>query len=226
MLVAVDTAEFGQLYTLLDITTTLDPSFSIAYRFGAIFLAEAYPAGAGRVDLAVKLLEKGIAARPDKWEYMQDVGFVYYWYAHDYRQASAWFDKAAATPGAPVWLKALAATTLARGGDRQSSRTMWTSILETSDIAWMRSSAQRLLLQLDALDQIDALQAKVDAFTRRNGVAPADWVELVRARALPGIPVDPGGARYELSTSGEVRLSRSSKLYPLPVEPERSAPSQ
>src|SRR5207253_469415 len=54
MLVAVETNEYGQLYTLLDITTSLDRSFTIAYRFGAVFLAEAYPAGAGRVDLAVK----------------------------------------------------------------------------------------------------------------------------------------------------------------------------
>src|SRR5688572_26274457 len=50
MLASVETKEFSQLYTLLDITTSLDPSFTIAYRFGAVFIAEAYPAGAGRVD--------------------------------------------------------------------------------------------------------------------------------------------------------------------------------
>ena len=32
---------------LLDITTTLDPYFDVAYRFGAIFLAEAFPNGPG-----------------------------------------------------------------------------------------------------------------------------------------------------------------------------------
>ena len=31
------------LYPLLDLTTTLDPRFTVAYRFGAIFLAEPYP---------------------------------------------------------------------------------------------------------------------------------------------------------------------------------------
>ena len=35
---------YKQLYPLLDLTTTLDPRFTIAYRFGAIFLAEPYPA--------------------------------------------------------------------------------------------------------------------------------------------------------------------------------------
>ena len=38
------------LYPLLDLTTTLDPRFNIAYRFGAIFLAEPFPSGAGRPD--------------------------------------------------------------------------------------------------------------------------------------------------------------------------------
>src|SRR4051812_24466073 len=41
---------FNLLYPMLDIATTLDPRFNIAYRFGAIFLAEAYPAGPGRPD--------------------------------------------------------------------------------------------------------------------------------------------------------------------------------
>ena len=51
------------LYPLLDLTTTLDPRFNIAYRFGAIFLAEPYPGGPGRPDLAIALLEKGLRER-------------------------------------------------------------------------------------------------------------------------------------------------------------------
>ena len=36
--------DYPLLYPLLDLTTTLDPRFNIAYRFGAVFLAEPYPA--------------------------------------------------------------------------------------------------------------------------------------------------------------------------------------
>ena len=39
-----------------------------------------------RPDLAIALLEKGLRERPDKWEYMQDIGFVHYWYLHDYQR--------------------------------------------------------------------------------------------------------------------------------------------
>ncbi|HJZ70925.1 MAG TPA: hypothetical protein VKE51_04250, partial [Vicinamibacterales bacterium] len=83
--------DYSLLYPLLDITTTLDPRFNIAYRFGAVFLAEPYPGGSGRPDLAIALLEKGLRERPDKWEYLEDIGFVHYWYTHDYLAASEWF---------------------------------------------------------------------------------------------------------------------------------------
>lgn len=214
-------AEYALLYPLLDLTTSLDPAFSIAYRFGAIFLAEPYPRGAGRPDLAIALLQKGLAARPDKWEYMQDIGFVHYWWRHDYRAAAEWFHKASDVPGAPWFLRSLAATTLAEGGDRRSSRTMWEAIYESAEIEWLRNDAERRLLQLDAMDFIDQVQREVDR-ARAAGVVATDWDALVRAGALRGIPVDPTRTPLEIDPSGRVRLSRQSPLFPLPDEPQRA----
>src|SRR6476469_1166977 len=54
--------EYGALYPYLDLATSLDPQFNIAYRFGAIYLSEPAPAGPGRTDLAIRLLNKGLAA--------------------------------------------------------------------------------------------------------------------------------------------------------------------
>jgi hypothetical protein len=213
--------EFRLLYPLLDLTTTLDPRFNIAYRFGAVFLAEPYPAGPGRPDLAIALLEKGLRERPDKWEYMQDAGFVHYWYDHDYTAAAEWFRRAGEVPGAPWWLRSLAATTLATGGDRQSSRLMWEAIRQSAETDWLRNDAERRLAQLRALDELDALQRAVDEYARRTGQPPADWGALVRAGAIPGVPIDPRQTPYELGAGGRVGLSRSSPLSPLPTEPAR-----
>ena len=55
---------YDQLFPLLDLVTSLDPHFKVAYRFGAIFLAEPFPGGAGRPDLAMQLLQKGHCRRP------------------------------------------------------------------------------------------------------------------------------------------------------------------
>ncbi len=74
------TKNYDQLYPLLDITTSLDPHFNIAYRFGSILLSEGYPNGPGNTEQAIALLQKGIREMPDKWQYYHDAGFVYYWW--------------------------------------------------------------------------------------------------------------------------------------------------
>ncbi len=201
---------YDLLYPLLDLTTTLDPRFHIAYRFGAIFLAEPYPGGPGRPDLAIALLEKGIREQPERWDYMQDIGFVNYWWRHDYESAAAWFERASEVPGAPWWLRSLAATTLAQGGDRQSSRMMWESIRQSAEIDWLRHEAEKRLAQLKALDDIDVLQKQVTDFAARTGHVPTRWTVA---------PRDPSGTPYVLDAHGHVTVSPDSPLFPLPTEP-------
>ena len=205
------------LYPLLDITTTLDPKFAIAYRFGALFLSEPPPGGPGRADQAVTLLEKGLRTSPERWQYLQDIGFVYYWAEHDYTRAAAYFERAAGVRGAPWFLRSLAATTLASGGDRRSSRTLWTSILQTTADEWIRGDAARRLMQLDALDQIDELTAIVERFRRSGGAQPYSLQAIVRAGLLRGVPVDPTGVPYYVGAyGGKVDLGDTSTLGPLP----------
>ena len=212
------------LYPLLDLTTTLDPHFTVAYRFGAIFLSEPDPGGAGRPDLGIALLEKGVKETPAQWQYYHDIGFVYYWHLHNYRKAAEWFTRGGDIPGSPWWLRTYAAVMLTRGGDRQASRAMWQNMLQTTDNDWVRRSAQLRLMQLDALDQIDALTPVRDEFERRRGRLPESWEELVRTGLLRGVPIDPSGTAYTLNfTTGEISVSVYSTLYPLPTEP---APGQ
>ncbi len=210
--------QYDLLYQLLDITTSLDPQFNIAYRFGAIFLAEAYPGGPGRPDQAVALLEKGFKARPDRWQYLQDIGFVYYWWLQDFKTAADWFEKASEVSGAPWYLRSLAAVTLTKGGGRDSSRALWRQLHDTADNDWLRRESERRLLQLDALDAIDALHDVVRAYATRTGRLPATWEALVGARMLAGRPLDPTGTPFELDpATGSVTVSPSSRVYPLPV---------
>ncbi len=209
---------YDLLYPLLDIATTLDPRFTIAYRFGAIFLAEAFPDGPGRPDQAIALLRKGLAADPAQWLYAQDAGFVYYWWLQDYRTAAAWFDRASRISGAPWWLRSLAATTLADGGDRRASRQLWEQIYRTADNEWLRNNAQLRLAQLDAMDQIDALTALVGRFKAVTGRQPGTWNALVASGWFRSIPVDPAGVPFDLDpSSGGVSVAKRSPLFPMPT---------
>lgn len=208
---------FSLLYPLLDLTTTLDPHFNVAYRFGWIFLATPPNDGAGRTDLALALLEKGLRANPARWQYAYDAGFVHYWYTGDYRAAAEWFTRASKIPGAPNWLVPLAAATKAQGGDRNEARRMLRALLESED-KYIRGAANRGLQQLAMLDVIDHLQDAVNAYFAANKRYPLSWLDLVEARLLPGIPVDAEGRQvfiYDAATH-EVSLTPDSPLQPLP----------
>jgi hypothetical protein len=210
-------SSYALLYPLLELTTTLDPYFDIAYQFGALFLAEAPPGGPGRPDLAVKLLQRGIAAQPNNWRLYQALGFVHYWSNQDYVVAADWFSRASRLPDSPTWMGALAAVTLAEGGNRKASRLLWGQIRESATDDWFRRESERRLRQLDAMDQLDQLQQVVTAFTARQGRPPTGWEELRRAGYLRGNVLDPLGTPYHLSGS-DVSLDPKSRLLPLPKE--------
>lgn len=207
---------YDLLYPLLDAATTLDPRFEAAHRLGAVFLAEPPPGGPGRPDLAAALLRKGIEHAPARWRYLRDLGFVHYWWLRDVDEAARWFERAADLPGAPGWLRPLAATTKAEGGDRSGARALWRRVRDSAGDLWMRREAARRLAQLDALDAVDRHQAAVDGFRARTGRPPASWRELRAAGGAPRTPVDPTGVAYELRPDGTVALSRRSALFPLP----------
>ena len=212
--------QYELLYPLLDITTALDPFFTIAYRFGALFLSEGYPGGPGRPDQAIALLRKGIAAQPAKWQYYHDIAFVYYWQLRDMEAAAHWFRQAAAQPQAPNWLEPVAATMLIEGGDRTSARFLLQQILKSEE-AWLRRMATRGLMQVDALDAIGQLEALIERFPPPAGT-PYSWEWLVQRRVLSSVPVDPSGVPFQIDPeTGGVRVSRQSELHPMPSRRKR-----
>lgn len=219
--------QYDLLYPLLDLTTTLDPHFNIAYRFGAIFLAEAYPDGPGQPLQAVQLLQKGFEARPTRWQYLHDIGFIYYWTLQDYTEAAHWFRKAADVPGSPEWMPGLAAATLARGGDRSQSRFLWEHIYASAEHEYMRHTARHRLEQLGVMDELDGLSALLARVRHETGRTPGSWDPLLRRgwiRRSP--PVDPQGHPYVIDPdTGRAGLAADSPYRPLPDDQPARVPA-
>jgi tetratricopeptide (TPR) repeat protein len=208
---------FQLLYPLLDMATTLDPLFDVAARMGAIFLSEGYPGGPGRPDRAIQLLEKGLSHDPLRWQYHHDIGFVNYWWLKDYAEAARQFERGSQLPNAPEWLRTMAAVTLARGGDREAARKLWSEMLVAADVDWIRRAATYGLQQLRALDDLDGLRARVQRVTEQTGAAPRTWEAVIAAGWLTTVPTDPTGVPYQLDGTGTVTLGSGSGLAPLPV---------
>jgi hypothetical protein len=205
------------LYPLLDLVTMLDPRFSVAYRFGAVFLSETPPNGPGRPDLAVRLLERGVERTPERWEYMHDIGFVYYWHDRDFERGASWMERAARVPGAPIWLMSTAATMHSERGNRDAARQMWRQLRESAEGESMIRIAEIRLAQIDAMDAIDKLNDVLARFKAATGRMPQGWAEVAAARLLRGIPLDPTGVPYEIDNSAEsARVAERSALSPMP----------
>ena len=205
---------FALLYPLIDITTTLDPRLEIAYRYGAIFLSEGAPVGAGRPQEGIAILERGARALPGSWRLRQDLGFFHFIFLKDAEKASEVLMEASRIPGAAFWLEAMAADLLAKGGDREKSRRMWRQMYEQAEEGIMKANALDRLQVLDARDQADRLTAAGAEFERRLGRRPATLAEL-RASGLASDPiVDTTGVPFELDpSSGRVTISRRSSLW-------------
>jgi len=201
---------FDLLGPLLQITTTLDPQLIVAYRFGAVFLAEKPPSGAGQPLQALQLLRRGIVANPDYWRLWQDLGFVYYWDLQDYAGASRAFRIGSERPGAQVWLKTLAAAAAAEGGEHETSRLLWSEIYHQADNEQIRRSAQDHLAALAAQEDLGRLNSLLLRYRELFGQPARALGEIVAAGLLSRVPVDPSGVPYIVNSQGQAALSPAS----------------
>ncbi|MEO0293455.1 MAG: hypothetical protein ABIN61_04430 [candidate division WOR-3 bacterium] len=88
---------YPYLFHMYDVITELDPKFISTYTFGGMILAD----DVKNIPLATKLLNKGMANNPERWEIPFVKGFIYYVYKRDYQSASKWFLFASQKENAP-----------------------------------------------------------------------------------------------------------------------------
>ncbi len=200
------------LWPLLDVSTTLDPSLMPAYHFGGTFLSDAPPRGAGRPDLAVQLVERGIRANPNEWRLYYDLGFVYYFDAKDYPKAAAAFLEGSKNPDAFVWMKVMAAKIASEGESPETSLFLWQDIYNTTKDAAVKQNALTHLQLLRAVKDCKQIDALSDEYQRRVGRRPKNIGELVQAGLLHGVPVDALGYAYTLDEDGKAELNVESPL--------------
>lgn len=200
------------LWPLLDIATTLDPNLLVAYRFGSMFLSDAPPRGAGRPDLAVKLLERGIQANPNDWQLYQDLGNVYYFDAKDYAKAAAAFEEGSKNPNSMIWMKVLAAKIAGQGQSLDTSYFLWQQVYDTTTDELIRKNAASHLRLLKVDLDLRALDQRLDEYEKQTGKRAKRMSELVEAGLLKKLPTDVHGFPYVVGTSGKAELNLNSPL--------------
>jgi tetratricopeptide (TPR) repeat protein len=197
---------YNLLAPLLEITTHLDPHLIVAYEFGSSFLAPAPPHGAGQPQAAIDLMEYGIQNNPDNWHLYYDLGFVYYMELHDYKNAADIFERGSHAPNAHPFLKILAAQMAQHAGEYQTAQMLWSATYQTTQDAQIKQNAYEHLRALRVEEDVQHLQEAVTRFGERTGRLPASMTELVTAEGLAGVPADPDGHPYKLTSEGRVEV--------------------
>jgi tetratricopeptide (TPR) repeat protein len=212
------TIRYKNLFTLLDITTTLDPNLLDAYRAGSCFLAEADPIGAGQPRQAIQLLDKGIRANPQEWQLPYDKGFIHYWYLKEYTEAGEVWNAASRLPNAPPWMASLAAMSLTKGGAIEIAAALWERQYRESDRKDVRENAMNHLISIRVFLELSQLKALTEKYREQTGSYPLNLEALQRGQ--PGVLSieDPLGTPYRYDPeTGSVQLSPKSTVHYLPV---------
>jgi tetratricopeptide (TPR) repeat protein len=200
------------LWPLLDAATTLDPNLLPAYRFGAMFLADHPPAGAGRPDLAIQLIERGIHENPDYWRFYEDLGYIYYFDLKDYPKASQAFQEGSKNPQALIWMKVMAARIATEGNSRETSKFLWSDIYQATKDENVKKNALEHLKLIKVEEDCEGLDALNDQYAQRTGHRAKRVRELIDAGLLRGAPVDPDGFPYVIGEDGKADLNLDSSL--------------
>jgi len=198
--------DFRLLAPLLQVTTELDPRMLPPYQFGATFLAQQPPNGAGRPGEALALLKYGIAHNPDQWRLYYDLGFVYFTEFKDYAHAADAFAQGARLPVTNEFMPVLAARMAQHAGEFDTSRMLWYTAYQSTKEARIRQNAVDHLLALRVDEDVTRLEEVVEKYRQQTGRLPAAMSDLERAGFIRGTPMDPNGKPYKLMPDGRIEV--------------------
>ena len=197
---------YDLLAPLLEITTALDPRLTVAYEFGANFLAPPPPNGAGMPERAIQLTEFGIRNNPAEWRLYYDLGFIYYTELKDYSHAADAFARGSQVPNAHPFLRVMAAQMAQHGGELRMAQMMWSTTYQSTEDRNVRANAATHLRALQVEQDVTNLENLVADYRDKTGRLPASFTDLQAAGKLREIPMDPFGHTYKLTADGRVEV--------------------
>ena len=191
-----------------DVVTELDPRYVDAYWLGAlIMIVENHDLEAG-----LRLLEKGMERNPEQWILPYLAAWECY-HGKQYSRAAAFFEQAAAIPGAPTAVRRMRAGMMTKVGSLREALAQWHSILEdpASDSRSL-VIARRKVRELRTRLEVETLQAAVDRFQKENGRYPTRLGELQQRGYIRGVPSASDGRPYRYDAETGTVSSKSGRI--------------
>ena len=183
---------FAYLERIFTIISELDPRYTDPYEVGALIAV----AEAQDPELALKILDMGLAKNPEQWVFPFEAGHIAQMTLKDFERAQRYYEKCLAIPGAPVFVSRLRANAMFKRGDLQTAWQTWLEIYDTATDDEVRKVASNHLYQVKAAIDSGDLAEAVKAFQTRYGRLPASLEDLLRTGIRSALPKDLDGQDY------------------------------
>jgi tetratricopeptide (TPR) repeat protein len=199
-------------YTIPDMYQYLDHIFSIINELDATYL-DPYDVGAviavyeaQDLDLALKILERGLEKNPQQWLFPYMAGHYAQMIKKDYKLAQEYYKKAMDIEGVPPIVRRLYADAIFKSMDYQRAWQTWLEIYETAKEERVKKIASNHLYNIKATIDIHRINEALEKFKERYGRLPMELPQLVKAGFLDSLPQDLDGREYIYdSQTGEVK---------------------
>ena len=194
---------YGWLYHLVDLATDLEPDFRAAYKYGAGMLR----ANGVFVEQSSLLFQKGMRGVPDEWYFPMGIAMNAFMYRDDKETAARYMRQAASLPGAPFYLRNLAASLLTDSNQLDTALAFLREELRNLPPGNARTAVKVKIFETEYLKVKARAEEVVADWRRRTGHYPTDPDELGEA-----LPPDPLGGRWEwdLAPDADIGQLRSS----------------
>ena len=175
-----------------DVITELDPHYIDPYLIGSMIMT----AEAHEPEMALRLLDKGIAQNPGDWILPFEAGYLCYSGIKDYARAARYFEMALRSPDVHPAVRRFHAEMYNRAGDARTSLREWGSIWQSTDDPYVRTVAWNHVHDLRVEVDLTTLREAIARFIAARGRRPARLEDLVAAGIVDALPVDPEGGAY------------------------------
>lgn len=192
--------EFQYMYRVLKSASALDPYYFDTYYFTQSILAW----DARMPDKAIEILKIGSEKRKDDWIIPYWIGFNYYYFLQDKKNASLFFKDASLRPNASDLIASMAIISEYEGGETEMAILFLEDMIKRTDDEYKRS---KFIIRLDALKKIRFLEKAVDLYRKKFGKYPREISELVKENIINDIPKDPYGGKFYIDEHGKVKTT-------------------
>ena len=194
------------MYEYLDhifsIINELDPSYLDPYDIGAVIAAYE----AGDLDLALKILDRGLEKNPEQWLFPYMAAHYAQMIKKDHKLAQEYYKKAMNIEGVPPIVERLYANAIFKSMDYKRALQTWLEIYKTAKDERIKKIASNHLYNITATIDIQKINEAIEKFKESYGRNPMELSQLVRAGFLDSLPKDLDGKKYIYdSRTGEVK---------------------